>query len=642
MKALARRHSRALLALIAFLIIFGSLEPRAHAQTKPTAFALVVTSNRSARLSRPDLRYADDDGAKYYEMFRMVAPEANVRLLTTFDADTEKLFPDLVSKAHPPTRAAVKAAAAELATAAAIAKGSGPVDFYFVFAGHGDIQGGKGFLDLPDGAFTADDLEAMLKSVPATHAHVILDSCNSFFVVNSRKPGGRHFITSEEATRSLSERLPNVGVFLSTSAEAEVFEWSELQSGVFSHAVRSGLAGAADVNHDGHVSYDELRAFVNVASKDVKNPVYRPQVFARGPSGDGKTSLLDLTQAQGTRVHLDDNRHRVTVRDANELPWFDFNKEAGEAATLVLPARVAGGASIDELGANGKSRLALETPAPAEIALASLTPSSAAREPRGGDELFKSLFARPFGAQAFAAEAAEEAAQPQLVLGVSSDERERMRLLLHESADAARRSRFLRGSLSLGANLGFGAVGGSFLADGIKNRQTGVAVAGGVLAGLSLYDAVRGVIAIASPTLEEATLEGFVRGTATEATMKQAYAVAERRLLYAAQEDTRRRAWERWFGLVVFGVEGAIVTFSVAAYDSSSDRFVASKGYIGMVGTATLLGGALFIDSLFPTTTERMAELWKNDPSRLRSGSPTGLTVRPSFGLSNVGLTGTW
>ena len=29
-----------------------------------TSFALIVTNNRSTRMSRPDLRYADDDGAK--------------------------------------------------------------------------------------------------------------------------------------------------------------------------------------------------------------------------------------------------------------------------------------------------------------------------------------------------------------------------------------------------------------------------------------------------------------------------------------------------------------------------------------------------------------------------------------------------
>src|SRR5262249_25541258 len=134
-------------------------------------------------------------------------------------------------------------------------------DFYFVYAGHGDVDRGRGFLELRDGAFTSDDLERLLKRVAATRSHVILDSCNSFFVINSRKPGGTRFATPEDATRSLSARLPNVGVFLSTSAEAEVFEWSELQSGIFSHAVRSGLAGAADANGDGVVSYQELAAF---------------------------------------------------------------------------------------------------------------------------------------------------------------------------------------------------------------------------------------------------------------------------------------------------------------------------------------------------------------------------------------------
>ena len=635
-RELVTRDSRALLALIAFLMVFGGLERRAQAQTKATAYALIVTSNRSARLSRPDLRYADDDGAKYYEMFRMLAPESNVRLLTTFDADSEKLFPDLVSKAHPPTRAAVMAAAAELATAAATAKGSGPVDFYFVFAGHGDIQGGKGFLDLPDGAFTADDLEALLKSVPATHAHVILDSCNSFFVVNSRKPGGRHFITSEEATKSLSERLPNVGVFLSTSAEAEVFEWSELQSGVFSHAVRSGLAGAADVNHDGHVSYDELRAFVNVASKDVKNPVYRPQVFARGPSGDGKTSLLDLTQAQGTRVHLDDNRHRVTVRDGNELPWFDFHKEAGETATLVLPARVAAGASIDEHGANGKRRHALETPAPAEIALASLTPSNAPRDPRGGDELFKSLFARPFGALAFATEAAEEAAQPQLVLGVSSDERERMRLILGEAADSGRRRRLVGGSVGLALNLSVGALGSLALANGIRaKRPVGYVVGGGFIA-WGTYASVRSIIEIAGPSFEERVHDDFVHATSSDPTSQVSYAIAERRLMSAAEHDRKQRTWQRWLGLGVFAGYGTVLSYSFVNHED------ASPGLLAFATVSTALGGALFVESFFPSTTERMADLWKNDPSRLRSASPTGLTVRPSLGLGSLGLTGTW
>ncbi len=168
------------------------------------------------------------------------------------------------------------------------------VELYFVFAGHGDVDRGQGFLELADGRFTADDLEALLKSIPATHAHVILDSCNSFFVLNARKPGGRRFATSEDAARSLAARLPNVGVFLSTSAASEVFEWSELEAGIFSHAVRSGLMGAADANGDGRVSYAELRAFVGIASSSLRNPSFRPQIFARGPGGHDDDALLDL------------------------------------------------------------------------------------------------------------------------------------------------------------------------------------------------------------------------------------------------------------------------------------------------------------------------------------------------------------
>ncbi len=592
--------------------------PTAESSRSATTFALVVTSNRSARLSRPDLRYADDDGAKYYEMFSMIAPEANVRLLTTFDTDSAKLFPDLVSKARPPTRAGITAAAAELAKSAAAARSLGPVEFYFVFAGHGDIQGGKGFLDLPDGAFTADDLEAMLKSMPTAHSHVILDSCNSFFLVSSRKPGGRHFVTSDEAAQGLSARLPNVGVFVSTSAEAEVFEWSELQSGVFSHAVRSGIAGAADVNHDGHVSYDELRAFVNVATKDVKNPAFRPQVFARGPGGQGATTLFDLSRAQGMRVTFDENRKRVTIRDSNELPWFDFNKEAGEPALLVLPPRVSSGVSAD------RHDEAPSAAAPSPIAA------------RGADDLFKSLFARPFGPVAFAEDVAESRLLPPLVLGVSADERERMSLLLAESADSGRRQRIVGGSLRLGINLSVGAIGGVVLAAGIRDKQPAYDAIGGVLIAFGAFEAAMSIREIAGPSFEEESFRLFVDGETLGANTQQIYSLAERRLFYAAEHDRKHRTLARWLGLSTFLAEGALVGLSLAN-EGSQNRTLLGIGIAG-----GLIGGALFFDSFFPTTTERMADLWRKDPSRPYLRSPSAFTIRPTLGLGGGGLAGTF
>src|SRR5262249_8886985 len=143
------------------------------------SLALVVASNRGAGVGRPDLHYADDDAARYYATFRGVADEGDVALVTRFDHDSEKLFPELVARAESPTRAIVPARGAALAKRAEALRAAGAdVDFYFVFAGHGDVERGRGFLELEDGPFSSSDLETLLKSVPATHAHVILDSCN--------------------------------------------------------------------------------------------------------------------------------------------------------------------------------------------------------------------------------------------------------------------------------------------------------------------------------------------------------------------------------------------------------------------------------------------------------------------------------
>lgn len=76
---------------------------------------------------------------------------------------------------------------------------------YFVFAGHGDIANGEGFLELQDGRLTGSELETLLKSAGADELHVVLDSCNSWFVLSPRKPGGgRRFPTPNEVPLSFS------------------------------------------------------------------------------------------------------------------------------------------------------------------------------------------------------------------------------------------------------------------------------------------------------------------------------------------------------------------------------------------------------------------------------------------------------
>jgi hypothetical protein len=63
----------------------------------------------------------------------------------------------------------------------------------------------------------------------------VLDSCNSFFVIDPRKPGGRRWATPKDMALGFSARHPDVGLFLSTNSDSEIFEWSAIESGVFSH-----------------------------------------------------------------------------------------------------------------------------------------------------------------------------------------------------------------------------------------------------------------------------------------------------------------------------------------------------------------------------------------------------------------------
>src|SRR5205823_1070573 len=82
-----------LVGLWAFLVAAGLAQSAAHAESE--TFALIVTNNRSASLERPDLNYADDDGARYHALFRAVAPAENVVLLTRFDAASKLRYAEL-------------------------------------------------------------------------------------------------------------------------------------------------------------------------------------------------------------------------------------------------------------------------------------------------------------------------------------------------------------------------------------------------------------------------------------------------------------------------------------------------------------------------------------------------------------------
>jgi hypothetical protein len=354
--------------------VAGGTPARAATRT----YALIVAENRSLDPGVKPLQFADDDGAKTWELFSLFAERAS--LFVVLDADTARLHPEAARHAEPPERAAIftELRRMEASMLADVLHGDEP-ELFFIYAGHGDVDGdGQGYINLRDGKLTRAELyREVIAPSHARFVHVIIDACKSYFMVSSR--GGRqwrddrvpaaeqkagddqlHAFLEEEQL----EAHPRAGVVVATSGDKETHEWSRYRGGILSHELRSALAGAADVNGDGKIEYSELRAFLAAANARVRNPEARVDVFARAPALDRHRPLIDLAAARdrarflhfpsglGGRFWIEDDRG-VRVADLHKEPQasFDIMLVPGRAYFLRADDREAevplGGARVD-------------------------------------------------------------------------------------------------------------------------------------------------------------------------------------------------------------------------------------------------------------------------------------------------------
>ncbi|MDF3067392.1 MAG: hypothetical protein K0R38_2993 [Polyangiaceae bacterium] len=594
----------------------------APASTAPQklTFAVVVGNNQSLGNRRAELRYADDDAARYFEILETMAP-GRVTLLADFDRDTQKLFPKTRPRAAIPSRRNLEAAGKRLAEQVRAARAAGhDVEVYFVFAGHGDVAEGEGFIELSEARFRARDLTAWLKSIPFSRAHVILDSCNSFFMLGARKPGGRHFATSEDASRALASQLPNVGVFLSTSADGEAFEWSEIQSGIFSHVVRSGFLGAADANGDGQVSYVELAAFVDTATSDVTNPNMRPHVFARGPGARDSASIASLQSMTAVkRFELSDaGQLRLRVRDANGVPLLDAHGENAQRLQLALPEEWSRGALVERtvLGSEGTAPSWFGVPAQeGPVTLAELEPLPRSRAGRGPGETFEPLFSRPFGPVALAAYEASNVRQAPRVYGVSREDTVRMQLVLDQLASVERGKRLSEsiGGIGFGGLLGGAGVGMLHVdADASKSEKREARVLGGVMLGVGSLFVIGGVGSLISPQKGEQAAREFREGIRRGEDPSRAFAKADDVVSDLVRKRRAERLAEGIIGSIVIAGCATGLTLGEIAAEGGGNRMGRRLGWsAGMLGGAMMLGDAIFMRQPVDTLTR----IWREDPS---------------------------
>lgn len=360
--------------------------------------AIIIGVNEPFESSQPTLRYADDDAARFFEM---LAPEVeHLELLALLDGESQSLFASAASAARSPDHATLLDALARASAAGLEARKAGRrTELYFIYTGHGRVEGGEGEVKLAGGVLTRTELtEKVLKSRDFDRIHVIVDACNAYHLVSARgDQDGAPVTTAFDATfdRFIEEhaldKFPSAGFVLSTSGAGASHEWSRYQGGVFSHEIRSAFAGAADANEDKRVDYTEMEAFLASANMKVPELKGRPKVFVRPPALEREAALyapskvlpeLELPAPLAGHFFLEDDRG---------IRYAELNKAEGHPVLLRLVPRGryqlvrAGGGEVATVEASSGLRVMMpieEKPLP-NVARGDEAPSGAFAEAFG-------------------------------------------------------------------------------------------------------------------------------------------------------------------------------------------------------------------------------------------------------------------
>jgi hypothetical protein len=401
--------------VVAAVLLTASVCPAAASPiSRERVYAIVVGVNTSMDDGVAALRYADDDAAKYARLFQSFADR--IFLLTVFDADSRSTYADLSPMARVPDRAGLTRVIDEVGALAARDRAAGfsPV-VYFVYTGHGArAKDGEGYVNLTDARLTRSDLRKLLleRESSATWArpdflHVFIDACSAYYLVRDRgadlvamPEGYEEHLATSFAPRG-SDRFPWVGYVLATTGDAKVHEWEAYRGGVFSHLIRSGLTGAADIDLDGKVTYAELGAFVAAASGEIRDPRARINVTVIPPPANALAPLSERERFRPRQFVLFDERAegRYVVEAADGERIVDMNKPRGQPAVVTLW----GGATYFLEGPRGESVLDFRN---RSVILASALSYRAARKSERGavdEEYRRALFSRPFDSEFYRA-----------------------------------------------------------------------------------------------------------------------------------------------------------------------------------------------------------------------------------------------
>jgi len=159
--------------------MIGALLIALAAVPAPKVYSIIVANNRPYEPGLSALRYADDDGARYYELFSMVG---EAEILSVLDEESQVRFPQIAKSAAAPTRGELaQRLKRTFARIEADRERGERTVLYFVFVGHGSVaEDGQGAMHFLDGLFSKSDLfQKVIAASPASANHVIIDACNA-------------------------------------------------------------------------------------------------------------------------------------------------------------------------------------------------------------------------------------------------------------------------------------------------------------------------------------------------------------------------------------------------------------------------------------------------------------------------------
>ncbi|WP_437658471.1 caspase family protein [Sorangium sp. So ce1182] len=290
----------AALAAAACGLVVASAAP---AEARVERFAVLIGNNAGEK-SEVELRYAENDAAKMYDVLKDLGgfPPANLVLLRSEGAETVRRT--LITM-NDRVRAAMSSPDTD-------------VLYLVYYSGHADGHA----LHLGSTPLSLTEFEQLVRGSAASARLLIVDSCRSGAL--TRKKGGT---SAPPFVIRLDQRLAGQGMvtLASSSGNEDAQESDELKGSFFTHALVSGLLGTADVDRDGAVSLEEAYRH---AYESTLRATSRTWAGAQHPTfrydfrGQGKLVLTELPVHASLRgmLRFPGGRSYLVMRDSSEGP----------------------------------------------------------------------------------------------------------------------------------------------------------------------------------------------------------------------------------------------------------------------------------------------------------------------------------